>query len=64
MLDVLREAGMDVSPSCEAGHYGTCAVTLKRGQVEHQGTGLMEEEKSDSMLTCESRGRGRIVIEI
>ncbi|KAI1113966.1 PK beta-barrel-protein domain-containing protein-like protein [Nemania sp. NC0429] len=64
LLEVLRRCFDDVPSSCEVGNCGTCRVALKSGSVEHRGTALTEEEKSEAMLSCVSRGIGRIVIEI
>lgn len=64
LLEVLRRYFDDVPSSCEVGNCGTCRVALKSGKVEHRGTALMEEEKREAMLSCVSRGSGRIVIEI
>ncbi|KAH9209945.1 putative vanillate O-demethylase oxidoreductase [Leptodontidium sp. 2 PMI_412] len=63
LLDVLREAGLEIGSSCEVGNCGTCKVTVCKGNVDHRGTGLMESEKADSMLSCVSRGIGRITID-
>ncbi|KAI1270040.1 PK beta-barrel-protein domain-containing protein-like protein [Xylariaceae sp. FL1019] len=64
LLDVLKEHFGDIASSCEVGNCGTCRVSLKCGQVEHRGTALSEEDKKDSLLSCVSRGIGRIAIEI
>lgn len=64
LLDVLKEAGMDVDSSCEVGNCGTCKVDVCSGRVEHKGTGLMDEEKCGAMLACVSRGIGRIVLDL
>lgn len=64
LLEVLRQHFDDVPSSCEVGNCGTCKVVLKSGGVEHRGTALMEEEKKEAMLSCVSRGVGRITIEI
>jgi MOSC domain-containing protein YiiM/ferredoxin-NADP reductase len=64
LLDALRAAGMDVDASCEAGNCGTCKVEVCAGRVEHKGTGLLEDEKGESMLSCVSRGVGRIVLDL
>ncbi|KEF53595.1 uncharacterized protein A1O9_10570 [Exophiala aquamarina CBS 119918] len=64
LLDVLREAGLDIASSCEAGHCGTCRVGVKAGRIEHRGTGLMDDEKCSSMLSCVSRGVGEIILEL
>ncbi|KAH7348944.1 putative vanillate O-demethylase oxidoreductase [Rhexocercosporidium sp. MPI-PUGE-AT-0058] len=63
LLDVLREAGLDIGSSCEVGNCGTCKVAVCKGKVEHRGTGLMDSEKAGSMLSCVSRGIGRITID-
>ena len=64
LLDVLREAGLDVDSSCEVGNCGTCKVDVVDGRVEHKGTGLLEEEKCGTMLACVSRGVGKIVLDL
>lgn len=64
LLDVLRSAGMDVDSSCEVGNCGSCRVDVCSGRVEHRGTGLLDDEKKGSMLSCVSRGIGRIVLEL
>jgi ferredoxin-NADP reductase len=66
LLQVLqREFGTArVASSCEVGNCGTCKVTLRTGRVDHRGTALMEDEKENGMLSCVSRGIGRIAIEI
>ncbi|KIW64792.1 hypothetical protein PV04_09701 [Phialophora macrospora] len=64
LLDALREAGLDIPSSCEAGNCGTCRIGVKSGRIEHRGTGLMEDEKGSAMLSCVSRGIGTIVLEL
>ncbi|KAH6629056.1 pyruvate kinase-like protein [Boeremia exigua] len=64
LLDVLRSVGMDIDSSCEVGNCGTCKVDVCDGRVEHQGTGLLDEEKCGAMLSCVSRGVGRIVLDL
>ena len=64
LLEVLRK-DFDIASSCEAGNCGTCKVMVKEGRVEHRGTGLTgEEQEGGYMLSCVSRGIGRIAIEI
>lgn len=64
LLEVLRrEFGTaQVASSCEVGNCGTCKVALKKGRVEHRGSALAEGEKSDALLSCVSRGIGKISI--
>jgi ferredoxin-NADP reductase len=64
LLDVLRDAGFEVPSSCEVGNCGTCKVEVCSGRVEHRGTGLIEHEKKSSMLSCVSRGIGKIIIDV
>jgi len=64
LLEVLKGHFDEVDSSCEVGNCATCKITLLEGDVEHRGTGLLPEEKATSMLSCVSRGRGRIVVEI
>lgn len=63
LLQVMREAGLEVDSSCEAGNCATCRVDVCSGQVEHRGSGLSEEDKGKSMLACVSRGIKHIVID-
>ncbi|KAL2259853.1 hypothetical protein VTK26DRAFT_6324 [Humicola hyalothermophila] len=64
LLECLQKHFDDVDSSCCVGNCGTCRVALKEGRVDHRGTALTEEEKAASMLSCVSRGIGRITIEI
>ncbi|KAF3400919.1 Phthalate dioxygenase reductase [Talaromyces pinophilus] len=64
LLDTLREAGFDISSSCEAGNCGTCCVGVKGGRIDHRGSGLPEDEKCSAMLSCVSRGIGTIALEL
>lgn len=64
LLDVLRDAGFDIPSSCEVGNCGTCKIDVCSGRVEHRGTGLRQEEKEKSMLSCVSRGIGSIVLDL
>jgi MOSC domain-containing protein YiiM/ferredoxin-NADP reductase len=64
LLDVLRDAGIDMPSSCEVGSCGTCLVNVKKGLIQHRGIGLMDLEKENSMLSCVSRGVGQIVLEL
>jgi len=64
LLDALKAIGIDINSSCEVGNCGTCKVDVCSGRIEHRGTGLMEDEKPDSMLSCVSRGVGTIVLDL
>jgi MOSC domain-containing protein YiiM/ferredoxin-NADP reductase len=64
LLDALKAVGMDIDSSCEVGNCGTCRVDVCGGRIEHRGTGLLDEEKEGSMLSCVSRGIGKIVLDL
>lgn len=64
LLEVIREAGLELDSSCETGNCGTCKVELCSGKVEHRGSALNEEDKQSAMLSCVSRGIGTIVIDL
>lgn len=67
LLEALQARfGADQVPSsCEVGNCGTCVVRLRSGRAEHRGSALGEEDwAGGSMLSCVSRGVGRITIEI
>jgi ferredoxin-NADP reductase len=64
LLEALRRVFDGVESSCEVGNCGTCRITVVEGRVEHRGVGLPEGEKEEAMLSCVSRGVGRIVVEI
>ncbi|KAI1880460.1 hypothetical protein JX265_002081 [Neoarthrinium moseri] len=63
LLQVLTEAGFEIESSCLVGNCGTCMVDHCKGNIEHRGTALGDEMKEESMLSCVSRGQGRIVID-
>jgi len=66
LLEVLRRqfGDDDVASSCEVGNCGTCKIPVKEGRIEHRGTALSDDERANSMLSCVSRGVGRITIEL
>ncbi|KAF4968354.1 hypothetical protein FSARC_4300 [Fusarium sarcochroum] len=63
LLQVLADAGFEIESSCLVGNCGTCMVDYCKGEVEHKGVALDEEQKKQSMLSCVSRGKGRIVVD-
>jgi MOSC domain-containing protein YiiM/ferredoxin-NADP reductase len=63
LLQVMREAGLEVDSSCETGNCGTCRVEVCSGKVEHRGSGLSDEDKETAMLSCVSRGIKHIVVD-
>src|SRR5262249_22654291 len=59
VLNALREAGIDVSSSCQEGTCGTCETVVLAGLVEHRDSVLTpsEQAQNDCMMVCCSRGR-------
>lgn len=71
LLDALKEAGLEIESSCEAGNCATCRVPVKCGRILHKGTGLANGEKAGNdgdekgeMLSCVSRGVGTICLDL
>ncbi|NEN76003.1 2Fe-2S iron-sulfur cluster binding domain-containing protein [Pelistega sp. NLN82] len=64
--DTLREHNIKVNTSCEYGVCGTCYTTVLSGEILHQDTYLMEDEKQaqDCMMICVSRGKPGTTIEL
>lgn len=63
LLDVLNDAGFDIESSCMVGNCGTCMVEYCQGEVLHQGLALDNDQKETTLLSCVSRGKGRLVID-
>jgi phthalate 4,5-dioxygenase reductase subunit len=55
ILDVLRDAGVRVSSSCESGTCGSCRTALCSGTADHRDLVLRDDEKSTQIMVCVSR---------
>ncbi|KAK0388789.1 hypothetical protein NLU13_5032 [Sarocladium strictum] len=64
LLDVLTEAGFEVTASCLAGACGACKVKLCGGEVDYKSTSLLSTQKGHAIQACVDRGVGKIKIEI
>jgi vanillate O-demethylase ferredoxin subunit len=64
ILQVVREAGVDVPSSCEQGVCGTCEVPLLEGEADHRDLLLSPDERAvnRSMMICCSRARSRRLV--
>lgn len=64
MLDVLEEAGYEITNSCRAGICGTCLTTVISGEPEHNDDVLSDEERASNkvMLPCVSRSRSDVLV--
>ena len=67
ILQVIREAGVDMPSSCEQGACGTCMATVIEGEPDHQDVYLSESERRNGskIMTCVSRARSaRLVLDV
>lgn len=67
ILDVMREAGIDMPSSCEQGACGTCLATVIEGEPDHQDVYLNDAEKRSNtkIMTCVSRAKtARLVLDL
>jgi ferredoxin-NADP reductase/nitrite reductase/ring-hydroxylating ferredoxin subunit len=67
ILEVMREAGIDMPSSCEQGACGTCVATVIEGEVDHQDVYLSatEHRSNAKMTTCVSRAKSaRLVLDL
>lgn len=63
LLNVLNDAGFDIESSCMVGNCGTCMVEYCKGEVLHQVLALDNDQKETALVSCVSRGKGRIMID-
>ncbi|MED4586581.1 PDR/VanB family oxidoreductase [Brevibacillus choshinensis] len=66
LLDVLLQNGIKIPYSCRVGGCGTCEIKVEEGQIIHFDSFLSEEQQcsKQTMLSCVSRGKGRLVLDI
>lgn len=64
LLQVLKDAGFDMTSFCESGGCGACKVEVCAGKVKRNGTGLKKNEIEGNMLSCVDRGLGTIRIQL
>ncbi|MBL0374576.1 Rieske 2Fe-2S domain-containing protein [Rhizobium sp. KVB221] len=67
ILEVMREAGIDMPSSCEQGACGTCLATVIEGEPDHQDVFLSASERASGtkIMTCVSRSKSaRLVLDI
>ncbi|RYE41211.1 MAG: oxidoreductase [Hyphomicrobiales bacterium] len=64
LLDILIDADIDVSTSCEEGTCGSCEVPVIDGVPDHRDTVLTAEERAscDLILVCVSRSRTPMIV--
>lgn len=66
LLDILHTNGIEVPYSCRVGGCGTCSVKVSEGEIIHFDSFLTEEQQRENriMLSCVSRGKGRLVLDL
>lgn len=66
ILQVMREAGLNVLSSCQEGTCGTCEQDIIEGEADHRDSVLTEEEQkaNESLMVCVSRSlSSRLVLD-
>jgi len=66
LVDVLQDYGLPVRRNCPRGFCGGCAVTVLEGAVEHRDQVLPDHARDalGQMLSCVSRGQGRLLLDL
>ena len=64
ILNVLRDAGLDVPFSCEEGICGACETAVLSGIPDHHDSILTEQERAanDTMMICCGRAKSEVVV--
>jgi ferredoxin-NADP reductase len=67
ILQVLREAGMDVTYSCEEGVCGACETAVISGTPDHRDNILTDREREESktmMICCSGSKSAKLVLDM
>ncbi len=66
LLEALEDAGVDAPSLCRGGACGQCRVGVLAGVPEHRDHVLDDRERArgDCILTCVSRARGTLVLDL
>lgn len=62
IVEVLRENGVEVETSCEAGICGTCRTRYLEGSPDHRDFVLTDEEHEDFVLICCARSQSDLLV--
>jgi ferredoxin len=64
ILDILLDAGINVSFSCTEGHCGTCETRVVDGIPDHRDSFLSDEERAENgkIMICCSRSRSPLLV--
>lgn len=66
LLDCLLEKGFDVSYDCGEGLCGSCQIDVAVGEVDHRDKVMtkLERESMRAMISCCSRGKGKLQLKL
>jgi vanillate O-demethylase ferredoxin subunit len=65
IAQVLLDAGVDITTSCEQGVCGTCVTTYLEGEPDHRDFCLNRKERETRVALCCARARtGRLVLDL
>lgn len=64
LLEVLRQAGHPVDYACEAGACGTCRIGYSAGEPIHRDGCLNPDTRRDTLISCVSRARTRLTLNL
>ncbi|MHA1567652.1 MAG: 2Fe-2S iron-sulfur cluster-binding protein, partial [Alphaproteobacteria bacterium] len=64
IIEVLREAGVEIQTSCEQGVCGTCVTPVLEGEPDHNDMYLTDEERGPGRLftPCVSRSKSKLLV--
>ena len=62
ILNILHENGYAVESFCTSGLCGTCRVRYLEGEVDHRDLILSNEEKTEYLTSCISRGASEEIV--
>ncbi|MFQ5995132.1 MAG: PDR/VanB family oxidoreductase [Acidiferrobacterales bacterium] len=62
IVEVLREQGMEVETSCEAGLCATCKTRVLAGEPDHRDLVLDDEDHAQYMTICCSRSKSPMLL--
>jgi ferredoxin-NADP reductase len=62
IVQVLREHGVEVATSCEAGLCGTCRTSYDDGVPDHRDFVLSDDERKRDVLICCARARTPMLV--
>ncbi|MGP6170071.1 PDR/VanB family oxidoreductase [Microbacterium sp. A204] len=64
VLEVMRDAGVEVLTDCEEGICGSCETRVLEGEIEHRDFVLTSQERAhmDCMMVCVSRANCSLLV--